>query len=208
MNRVLQFLMMVTAFAGCDKSYNLPEKQSADASANSPVDHTKDPVAEVVQLKVGDRFPSIKSISLDGDQITVGPELYGTKATLVVFWSTWCGFCMTDLPHEVELANRYESAGLRVIGVNADEDLETAKRAVVDKSIPWLNLYEGKEQSISNQLGITSWPVLFLLDSNGTVVATTDMLRRTSFVTMPDGAVQSVYRLDTFIAKLLEPSDK
>lgn len=168
----------------------------------------EEPAKMVVQLNVGDRFPSIKSATLDGMQVTVGPELYGKKATLVVFWSTWCKFCLIDLPHEVELANRYESSGLRVLGVNADDDLETAKRAVVDQSIPWLNLYEGKEKSISNQLAITSWPALFLLDSDGTIVATTDMLRRTSLATMPDGSVQSVYKLDTYIKNLLEANDR
>lgn len=168
----------------------------------------EEPAKKVVQLNVGDRFPSIKSATLDGMQVTVGPELYGKKATLVVFWSTWCKFCLIDLPHEVELANRYESSGLRVLGVNADDDLETAKRAVVDQSIPWLNLYEGKQKSISNQLAITSWPALFLLDSNGTIVATTDMLRRTCLATMPDGSVQSVYKLDTYSKNLLEANDR
>lgn len=207
MNRTFQFLMMVTAFAGCDKGHNLTEKPSAAISAEPIVKHAKEPSVDGVQLKVGDRFPSIKSVTLDGNQVTVGPELYGKKATLVVFWSTWCGSCMTDLPHEVELANRYESSGLRVLGVNADDDLETAKRAVVDKSIPWHNLYEGSEKSISYQLAITSWPALFLLDCDGTVIADTDMLRRTSLATMPDGSVQSVYRLDTYIVKLLEAND-
>lgn len=115
-------------------------------------------------LRIGDRFPPLQAVDFDGHAVTFDKRLFDRRYTLLVFWSTWCKFCMLELPHEIELSRRYERAGLRVIGINADDSEAIARKAARDHHVPWLNVFEGREKKISEALGIHKWPALLLLD--------------------------------------------
>jgi thiol-disulfide isomerase/thioredoxin len=154
-------------------------------------------------LRIGDAFPPLTGTDLDGNPLVVGPEHYGERATLIVFWSTWCGFCMLELPHEIELAQLYADSGLRVIGVNADETREVAHAAVEENGIPWLNVYEGPERTISNELQIAMWPTLYLLDAKGRIVGATPFLRMVGAEIHEDGVTRQVNALDWTLDQLL-----
>jgi thiol-disulfide isomerase/thioredoxin len=158
-------------------------------------------------LRIGDAFPPIRAVDLDGNAVTFDKTIYGDRCTLIVFWSTWCGFCMQELPHEVELARKYERAGLRVIGVNADQTPEIAKRAVQQYGVPWLNVFEGRELTVSRQLGIRRWPTLILLGPDGKVVMGTDLLRSGAVQALPDGSTRTVKGLDWVLEKLLNKGE-
>lgn len=156
------------------------------------------------RLRIGDAFPELQAVDLDCNAVTLNKELLGERYTLLVFWSTWCGFCMLELPHEVELAKKYEPQGLRVISVNADDTPEIAKAAVSKLGVPWLNLFEGSDHPISNELGIKQWPALLLLDADGKVVSTSSELRKISVETSADGEDQQINGLEWALRKLLE----
>src|ERR1700687_2304025 len=49
-------------------------------------------------------------------------EKYHGKALLVTFWATWCEPCRDEYPMLNELAKEYAPKGLRVVGVNSDQD--------------------------------------------------------------------------------------
>ena len=154
-------------------------------------------------LRIGDPFPEIQTVDLDGNPIEFKEQLRHGGYTLVVFWSTTCRFCMQEMPREVELAKLYDPLGLRVIGVNSDETTEIAKAAVEENDVPWLNVFEGPEYAIAGQLGIEIWPTLFLLDREGKVVVTSPLLRATAAEVMSDGSARSVHGLDWALESLL-----
>lgn len=43
------------------------------------------------------------------------------KVILVDFWATWCGPCVKQFPHTVELSKKYDPATLAVISVSMDQ---------------------------------------------------------------------------------------
>ncbi|MGP0067307.1 MAG: redoxin domain-containing protein [Isosphaeraceae bacterium] len=43
------------------------------------------------------------------------------KVTIVDLWGTWCPPCRAEIPHIVELHQKYKARGLEVIGVNCEE---------------------------------------------------------------------------------------
>lgn len=49
-------------------------------------------------------------------------QQYRGKPLLVTFWATWCEPCRDEYPMLNELAKQYESLGLKVVGVNYDQD--------------------------------------------------------------------------------------
>jgi thiol-disulfide isomerase/thioredoxin len=49
-------------------------------------------------------------------------QQYRGKALLVTFWATWCEPCRDEYPMLNDLAKRYAPQGLKVVGVNLDQD--------------------------------------------------------------------------------------
>ena len=59
-------------------------------------------------------------IDLAGYQKVV--QQYKGKPLLVTFWATWCEPCRDEYPMLNEMAKQYAPQGLRVVGVNMDQD--------------------------------------------------------------------------------------
>jgi len=56
------------------------------------------------------------------------------KAVLVDFWATWCGPCVEQFPHTVELAEKLRERGLAVVSVSMDNpSAEPQVRAFLEK---------------------------------------------------------------------------
>src|SRR5215813_496610 len=49
-------------------------------------------------------------------------EQYRGKPLVIAFWATWCEPCRDEYPMLNELAKEYAPKGLRVVGVNFDQD--------------------------------------------------------------------------------------
>jgi thiol-disulfide isomerase/thioredoxin len=49
-------------------------------------------------------------------------QQYRGKPLLVTFWATWCEPCRDEYPMLNELAKQYAPQGLKVVGVNLDDD--------------------------------------------------------------------------------------
>lgn len=159
-------------------------------------------------LKIGDKLPALECIDFDGKRIDVD-KLYGEKATLVVFWSTWCHPCMEQLPHEIQLSRAYKKLGLNVIGVNADEDSTLAKAAASAFGMGWPTIYDprGDESpaGIVKTLGITNWPTLLLFDADHKLIATSPHLTGVTLIDVGNGDMYSVRFLDLALTKILGP---
>jgi thiol-disulfide isomerase/thioredoxin len=61
-----------------------------------------------------------KLIDAQGYQNLV--QEYHGKPLLVTFWATWCEPCRHEYPMLNELAKQYAPQGLKVVGVNLDDD--------------------------------------------------------------------------------------
>jgi thiol-disulfide isomerase/thioredoxin len=106
--------------------------------------------------------------------------------TVVVFWASWCGYCKREIPQLVALHDQYSSQGLRIIGVNVDQDPEKALEACTEFGIPWQNIHFPSNGSksfvnpLSARYGIGGIPTVILLDREGKVLTSArgDALRQ------------------------------
>jgi len=57
--------------------------------------------------------------SLDGEEIALS-ALKG-KVVVLDFWATWCGPCRKEIPHLVNLYNKYKERGLIILGIGLDD---------------------------------------------------------------------------------------
>lgn len=126
-------------------------------------------------LTIGDRAPELTIEKwLKGETIT-GFER--GRVYVVEFWATWCGPCVSAIPHLTELQAQYKSKGVTVIGVTSedpDNKLKDAERMVADKG-PAMTYTVGWDtgrrtndawMTAANQTGI---PTAFVVDKNGEI---------------------------------------
>lgn len=71
-------------------------------------------------LRLGDQAPELNLTFVKGEPVTLA-EGKGTDVYIVEFWATWCGPCLTSIPHLTELQKKYGDKGLVIVGVT-DED--------------------------------------------------------------------------------------
>ena len=89
--------------------------------------------AQVVMgaLKVGDPAPKLQVGQwVQGDAVQA---FEGDKVYIVEFWATWCGPCVSSIPHLNEIHQRHKEKGLVVIGQNVMEEDTKGVAAFVRK---------------------------------------------------------------------------
>jgi len=69
--------------------------------------------------------PDFSLPQLNGQSLQL--SAYRGKVVLLDFWATWCTPCREEIPHLVELQNKYRGQGLQIIGVSMDDSPEPVR---------------------------------------------------------------------------------
>jgi thiol-disulfide isomerase/thioredoxin len=102
------------------------------------------------------------------------------KPLLINFWATWCEPCRDEYPMLNELAKQYAPKGLRVIGMNSDQDGDLIlMRRFIARYRPVFPNYRRKpvkpeEEAEFNQTVLPDWrgelPATFLYGKDGRLI--------------------------------------
>jgi thiol-disulfide isomerase/thioredoxin len=69
--------------------------------------------------------PGFSLSGLAGERLNLSD--YRGKVVLLDFWATWCEPCREEIPHFVELQNKYRDQGFQIIGVAMDDGPEPVR---------------------------------------------------------------------------------
>jgi thiol-disulfide isomerase/thioredoxin len=111
-----------------------------------------------------------KFVDLDGNGRVLG-QLAG-KVIVVNFWATWCTPCVEEMPGFARLQSRWESKGVRFVGL-ANDDPEKV-RAFGQRLAINYPLWTGEaavmdlSRRLGNRIGVL--PHTVLLDGDGKVI--------------------------------------
>lgn len=111
--------------------------------------------------------PDFKLPQLDGQLLTLSS--YRGRVVLLDFWATWCMPCREEIPHFVELQDKYRAQGLQIIGVSMDDSSDPvrpfAEQFHMNYPIVMGNANIGEEYD-----GVLGLPIAFLIDRDGRIV--------------------------------------
>ncbi len=106
---------------------------------------------------------------LDTQGKTVALADFKGKVVFIDFWATWCPPCRISMPEVEKLSAYFQGKAVQVLGLNLDENAESARRFVAKKGIPYPVLLAGGTD-IANAYGVNGIPHFALIDRQGRLV--------------------------------------
>ena len=120
-------------------------------------------------LAVGKFAPEIRGVDIVGKPMTLSS--YRGKVVALVFWGTWCGPCMREIPREKALVERMKGRPFAMLGVDADADPEAARKVMEAEGVTWPNWHDGEPSvgSIVKRYHVRGFPTVYVIDAEGKI---------------------------------------
>jgi len=85
---------------------------------------------------------------------------------LINFWASWCGPCRKEMPYLDELQSEFSGLGFTVLGINVEEDSNSAKEFIAELQVKFPVLFDNK-QLVSELYNVDAMPTTVMVDRNG-----------------------------------------
>ena len=140
-------------------------------------EETRPPAPETRKemITAGKRAPDFETTTLDGKPVRISD--FKGKVVILDFWATWCGPCMSAMPHTQEVAAKYKDQGVVVLGSCTSDGRAQFERWVKANQgkypdILWTHDKEerGPKRASYDLYGVSGIPTQFIIDREGKIV--------------------------------------
>ncbi len=119
-------------------------------------------------VEIGDPLPDFSIQTFEGSRSS-RVTLEG-KPLLLIFWNTWCPYCMEELPKINRVSEKLGPTGLAVLAINTGiNDSENKARAYWKKQEYVFPSGFDHDFEITTAFRVRGVPTIFLVDSKGIV---------------------------------------
>jgi len=116
----------------------------------------------------GNAAPEFTVTDIDGKKLALSD--YKGKVVLLDFWATWCTPCRAEIPHFVEMQQKYGPQGFQVVGISMDDDAKPVKEFYRQFNMNY-PVAVGDDKLAQSFGGVLGLPVNFIIDREGRIHA-------------------------------------
>ena len=91
------------------------------------------------------------------------------KPVIVNFWASWCIPCKDEAPALQKTYEKYRAQGLTVLGIDAQDFRQDARRFTKRFGVTYPVVYDGSGSTLG-KWGVTGFPETFFIDRSGRLV--------------------------------------
>jgi thiol-disulfide isomerase/thioredoxin len=104
--------------------------------------------------------------SIGDDNVRLAEQL--GEVVILNFWATWCGPCRQEMPLLDEIYSKYRRAGLVLLSINIDEDIEEAGEMAKTLGVSYPVLLDTRNE-VAKAYQLDTLPLTVLIDREGMV---------------------------------------
>ena len=110
--------------------------------------------------------PEFSVTDLQGQKLALAD--YRGKVVLLDFWATWCAPCLEEIPHFVEMQQKYGPQGMQVIGISMDDNAKPVQAFYQQQKMNY-PVAIGDAKLAERYGGVLGLPVTFVIDREGRI---------------------------------------
>jgi len=107
------------------------------------------------------------NVSADG---SLDLTQYQGKVVVLDFWASWCAPCRRSFPWWNKMYAKYADEGLVIIGVNLDDDPDSAL-AFLEEYPADFNIYYDTNKELAKKFGVQAMPSSYIIGRDGEIYA-------------------------------------
>ncbi len=171
MKKLAFLIILALTLTGCgsflssssDTTISINKNDLGDASAQQPTG------VGVTFIAPADRepIPAIAGLDLDLEPIAI--EDYLGEITVVNAWASWCAPCIEETPELVATQKATKDLGVQFLGLNVNDDLESAREFSREISYPSISDPEGRLLALVPGIPPNGLPSTLIVDKNGKI---------------------------------------
>jgi len=171
MKKVVFLMFIALTLTGCgnflssssDTAIIINESDLGDSSAQQATD------IGLTFIAAPDRepIPPIAGLDLNLEPIAISDYL--GKVTVVNAWASWCAPCIEETPELVATQEATKKLGVQFLGLNVNDDLESARNFAQAITYPSIADPEGRLLSLVPDIPPNGLPSTLVVDKDGLI---------------------------------------
>jgi len=120
-------------------------------------------------LAQGKLSPDFVLKDLEGNTVSLA-SFKNNNPVCILFWATWCPYCVREVPRVKNLHEKYAARGLKILSINiaANDPLSRVISFKNRYNLPYTILYD-EQNTVSQLYGVVGIPVSVIIDRKGVI---------------------------------------
>ena len=183
MKKTAAILLIATLSLGLITGCGNSEQQAQSGAETTQPEASQDTARTTEAAAPEDGIINYTVKDLDLNDVALADYVKGNKVTMINFWGTFCGPCISEMPDLGEIERKYKDKGFEIVGLttdvadpqgNYDESvIDDARSIIEDTGITYPVLVAPVQ--LMEDIGLQYVPTTYFLDSEGNVLGSAEI---------------------------------